>query len=236
MNEKEILEKADEKVGENVYRANGDYFTQYQGELMNVREIDDETLKTICEYDAIPDESDERQEELTVEEVQHVEEDEEPVRGTETGQIVEVDGQEYQGGLIQPADDIEKVADLYEKYDEIKSRIISDEDKQTINTKHGKETFTTKSGWRKIATAFSISDKIANKEREELENGGVKWTVEVVAQAPNGRKSHGIAMCSSDEYSYDKKEHDILATAHTRAKNRAVSDFLGGEPSAEEMR
>jgi len=232
MNEKEILEKIDEKVGENVYKSNGDFFTQYQGELVNVREIDEETLKTICEHDAIPDESNERQEDLTVEVVQHVEEDEEPMRDTEMGQIVEVDEQEYQGGLIQPADDIEAIADLYDKYDEIKSKIITSDDMVKIQGKN----FTKKSGWRKIATAFSISDEIISKERDELEDGGVKWTVEVVASAPNGRESQGIGMCSSDERDNDRKEHDILATAHTRAKNRAISDLLGGEVSAEEMR
>ena len=120
MNEKEILEKADEKVGENVYRANGDYFTQYQGELVNVREIDDETLKTICEHDAIADESDERQEELTVEEVEHDEENAEPVRGTETRQIVEVE----QEGTVGLVEDFKNIKQTYKDFERVKKELL----------------------------------------------------------------------------------------------------------------
>jgi hypothetical protein len=46
----------------------------------------------------------------------------------------------------------------------------------------------------------------------------------------------GIGTCSTTERKFSKPEHDILAIAHTRAKNRAISDLIGlGEVSAEEL-
>ena len=70
--------------------------------------------------------------------------------------------------------------------------------------------------------------------------------------APNGRSTVGVGICSIyDKISnkdmsqpsnfmlrqrFSNAEHDIPSTAHTRAKNRAISDMIGaGEVSAEEM-
>ena len=53
-----------------------------------------------------------------------------------------------------------------------------------------------------------------------------------------GRSVDRVAYCSKHEESGNRKmkEHDILATAHTRAKNGSISDFVGGGiPSAEEV-
>lgn len=225
MKENEILDRGFEKIGENLYRdeKNGIIFCQHNGQIVPVRSLEPEEAKRVCDYQKYKQKIDE--EFKKAKEPEPVEEDDEP-----DNQIMEVE--EPKGGLIQPAGDIDEIASLYEQYDQLKDKIIKDEDKMTI---HG-DPFTKKSGWRKIATAFNISDELVSKEKQEIDEG-VKWTVEVVAKAPNGRTSHGLGMCSNDEEGKgDSKEHDILATAHTRAKNRAISDLLGGEVSAEEVK
>ena len=94
-----------------------------------------------------------------------------------------------------------------------------------------------KSGWRLMAQAFNISDEIVEKERMVLPDGSIYWVFTVRAIAPNGRYSLGIAGCSNNEPGkQNMREHDLMATAHTRAKNRAISDLIAaGEVSAEEM-
>ena len=58
----------------------------------------------------------------------------------------------------------------------------------------------------------------------------------VKVSAQNGRFAFGVGACASNERNFSHVEHDTRSTAHTRAKNRAVSDLIGGgEVSAEEM-
>ncbi len=117
-----------------------------------------------------------------------------------------------------------------------------------------KKSFIKKSGWRKLATAFNLSIEIVKEERKEhlameykhkdkitsIETIEIKpgFVVEVTAKviAMNGRYMYGLGSCASNERDFSKLEHDIRATAETRAKNRAISDLIGGgEVSAEEI-
>jgi hypothetical protein len=62
----------------------------------------------------------------------------------------------------------------------------------------------------------------------------VECSVEV--RAPNGRLVTGYGACSSEERGFTHHDHDIPATAFTRALNRAISDMIGmGDVSAEEI-
>ena len=64
------------------------------------------------------------------------------------------------------------------------------------------------------------------------------FVIEVVAKvtAKNGRTSVASGSCASNERGFAHLEHDVRSTAHTRAKNRAISDMIGaGEVSAEEV-
>jgi len=172
-------------------------------------------------------------------------------------------------GLIAPAD-LEDVADLYDKFEEIKNNLL---DIGTDTTAIEGSQYINKSGWRKIATAFNVSVEIVEEE-QWVESDVVKCRVRAVAEAPNGRTSSGVAMCASNESNHMKllegsvpmedemrgwspddenvlevdgsfrrlrdpkavNEHNIYATAETRAKNRAISDMVGGgEVSAEEI-
>lgn len=181
----------------------------------------------------------------------------------DTGKPVNVAGEGP--SLIQPVEDLDAVAGLYETFEEIKQKILKSEDIQKISG----NTFVTKSGWRKIATAFNLSVEVVEKERA-LEDGVIKYYVKARAAAPNGKVSTDVAMCASNESNHmetlgydddvdddtkerddvisvdgkwrrlknpnEVNEHNIYATAATRAKNRAISDCVGGgEVSAEEV-
>src|ERR1700674_1112033 len=68
------------------------------------------------------------------------------------------------------------------------------------------------------------------------EDGSFVWSFRVRAQAPNGRFTEAVAAGDSRERKFSHIEHDVQATAQTRAKSRAISDLIGaGEVSAEEM-
>ncbi len=133
--------------------------------------------------------------------------------------------------VVMPLATPEEAKTQWDQYQALKASVLSESDFQKI----GKGKFTKKSGFRKIATFFGLTDKIIEKERTEFENG-FTWMFTVEAIAPNGRSSQGVGICDSRERKFSHVEHDVYATAHTRAKNRAISDLVaGGEVSAEEM-
>ena len=126
----------------------------------------------------------------------------------------------------------EQAAQQWQLYKQVKASVLDKTDFQKISGKQ----FTKKSGFRKIATFFGLSDRITEKQRVDREDGSFMWMITVEASAPNGRVSQGVGICDSRERNFAHVEHDVYATAHTRAKNRAISDMVaGGEVSAEEM-
>lgn len=110
-----------------------------------------------------------------------------------------------------------------------------------------------KSAWRKLARAFNISDeKICSKIIRDDDHQIISAYFEVKAILPNGRYGIGIGDCSifdkinnndtemPSKFELRKRftnpEHDVVSTAHTRAKSRAIADLIGaGEVSAEEL-
>ena len=149
--------------------------------------------------------------------------------------------------------DVQVAKEYMQKYQEFCEALLLPTDYQVI----GNNQYKKKSAWRKLALAFNITDEIVSVDNTYDENGKIISSECIVkATAPNGRSCTGFGKCSV----YDKKkkgespksfakkdvdtirarfshpEHDIPSTAHTRAKNRAISDVLGlGEVSAEEM-
>ena len=123
-------------------------------------------------------------------------------------------------------------------YDYVKSRIVDDSDFVYIQNRK----FLKKSGWRKFVKAFNISIQLIKKNIFELE-GDVHAEVRVRASLPNGQFVEGYAIKSKSEYWSEKYQnfgnynmHNLVATAYTRASNRAISDLVGfGEVSAEEV-
>jgi hypothetical protein len=135
--------------------------------------------------------------------------------------------------LIEPAADIEELKKHWQRIQEIKKSILEKSDIQDI----GGKTYVKRSGWRKLQSAFAISDRIVSKEREDQGDGQFLWRIEVEAyHVKSGRAATGVGACSSKERKFAHIDHDVFAIAHTRAKNRAISDLIGlGEVSAEEI-
>ena len=152
--------------------------------------------------------------------------------------------------------DIDGAKAYMNNYQEAIKAMLTPEDYQTIANKDFKK----KSAWRKLATAFRISDKIVDEELEfDDANQIIRARYRVRCTLPNGRSAEGVGVCSifdkirynpTQKYDADTEtpsnfelrgrfsnaEHDVPSTAHSRAKNRAISDLIGaGEVSAEEM-
>jgi len=135
-------------------------------------------------------------------------------------------------GIVRPAVTAAEALAAWNEFQALKNFIIEKSDIQVIKGKNHIK----KSGWRKFATFYNLTDEIVEEAQTPLEKGGFYWKIKVVCTAPNGRKTEGVGMCASSEKSGERVLHDTYTTAHTRAKNRAISDMIAaGEVSAEEM-
>ena len=149
--------------------------------------------------------------------------------------------------------DVESAKEFMDNYQAVCKALLDSSDFQKITIMGKPTAFKKKSAWRKIATAFNISDDIEKKEVIRDENYQIiSATFVVRATAPNGRYGMGTASCSIFDKikakdkempsnfelrkRFNNAENDVIGTAHTRAKSRAISDLVGmGEVSAEEM-
>ncbi|MBQ2654037.1 MAG: hypothetical protein IJF83_10815 [Methanobrevibacter sp.] len=149
--------------------------------------------------------------------------------------------------------DVQGAKAFMDNYQEVCKSLLDKSDYQNIKVNGKSRPFKKKSAWRKIATAFNISDDIVEKEIIRDDNYQIISANFVVrATAPNGRYGHGTGSCSifdkinnkdTEQPSnfelrkrFSNAENDVIGTAHTRAKSRAISDLVGmGEVSAEEM-
>lgn len=133
---------------------------------------------------------------------------------------------------VEPLSTPEQAAEAWNKFQSLKEKLLSEEDYQDIQGKR----FIKRSGFRKIAVVFGISDRILKEERIDRADGSFTWRITVEVAAPNGRTCDGVGACDSLERRFSHIEHDVFATAHTRAKSRAISDMVaGGVVTAEEM-
>lgn len=118
-------------------------------------------------------------------------------------------------------------------YDKACASLIGENDVQ----REGSRTFKKKSAWRKLARHFNISTDVLRVEREYL-NEYFLATVTVRARGPWGQSAEAVGACCTDEATGRRviTIADAIATAETRATNRAVSNLIAmGEVSAEEM-
>ncbi len=93
--------------------------------------------------------------------------------------------------------DVDAAEAFMDNYQELVIRLLDDSDYQLINGKKAKK----KSAWRKLATAFNISDSIVHNEEKRDETGQIvsaRFFVE--AKLPNGRSAVAVGECSI----YDK--------------------------------
>jgi hypothetical protein len=147
---------------------------------------------------------------------------------------------------------LEEAEKMVRDFAAFKRRIIlsSKDNHQTIkryNKKSGQydeHQYITKSGWRLVSAVFGISLEVLGKYKEAYNGEPSKfvWRVKVRASIAGSRYVDAEGACSSvekrflsEKYDAGRLEHDMVATAETRAKNRATSDIVGaGEMSAEE--
>lgn len=140
------------------------------------------------------------------------------------------------GEVLTPLDP-EQVVAAMDAYQALLPKLLKPEDWQ----KAGRDEFVKKSGWRKIARAFNLSVfKISSGIERDEDGVPLRASAVYRAMAPNGQIQDGDGYCSAGESRFStnkaKLEHDMAATATTRAKNRAISDLVGmGEVSAEEV-
>jgi len=129
--------------------------------------------------------------------------------------------------------DVDHALKEWQAYLDLTDKMLDNSDYQAIGGKRFKK----KSAARKYARAFRITDEVMEKEITKDKNGKVTEASFLVrATLPDGRYTEGWGNCSRFERGFTKANHDIPATAHTRAKNRAIFDLIGsGEVSAEEM-
>lgn len=128
---------------------------------------------------------------------------------------------------------------LMAAYDKAVEALVGPGDVQ--EAEEGKQ-FKKKSAWCKLARHFGISTRIARHKTVTDAEGHVVAEVVVAASAPWGQTTEGIGACSTRERRFRsdkakaKADHDCLATAATRARNRAIADLIAqGEVSAEEV-
>lgn len=133
-------------------------------------------------------------------------------------------------------------------YQELTREVLTGEDWQGPPGRKG--SFVKRRGWAKLATFYNVSTEIC-REQVDRDDQGQPVRARVIARAVHqgGRHADGDGACSIDEARFSSTkakqniangslnlEHDLTATATTRALNRAISNLIGfGEVSAEEM-
>ena len=128
---------------------------------------------------------------------------------------------------------VDQALQEWNAYQEITEKMLDESDYQNIKGKMYKK----KAAWRKYARAFNINTEILKEEVLKTEKGRViEATFVVRATLPTGRYADGWGNCSKFEKNRNNPNHDIPATAMTRATNRAIADLIGaGEVTADEI-
>jgi hypothetical protein len=124
------------------------------------------------------------------------------------------------------------------KYQELTGAMLRSEDWQQIPGGR----FVKRSGFQKIASGYGVSTEIISEHVDRGDDGApIRASAVVRATHPSGRFADGSGRCAVTESRFAtakgraKAEHDIAATAVTRATNRAISNLVGfGQVSAEE--
>lgn len=142
---------------------------------------------------------------------------------------------DYLAGVNSPAGFQQQQA-LSVAYDAAVRALIGPNDVQ----KEGDREFKKKSAWRKLARHFSISVVCDPREARIDHIGEGAWiaVAGATASGPWGQSWTDVGACGSDEATGRRviTFADAIATAMTRASNRAVSNLIAmGEVSAEEI-
>lgn len=171
---------------------------------------------------------------------------------------------EPSSSLVLPAADDQTIVDAFQRYQNIRSQLLAPEDFQKIAGRaFPKKSAWRKLGTAFGVTLHRVEGPLVERDESGMI---LRAEVTMRASAPNGRSVDGWGLCDvyerccqpdcsvqaqrhrhcggDDQYRGDPApwthfshaDHDIPATAMTRASNRALSDLFGfGEVSAEEI-
>ena len=158
--------------------------------------------------------------------------------------------------IFKPVMTSDQAIQSWKEFQEQKKKILDKSDyvmirvnsKRPDGSYENKENpFIRKSGWNKLACYYGVSTETTKYQKINNEDGSYVYIVSVRAYAklPDGREystERSAAVSSLEKEKTDKmkestrKEHDVIASAETRAEGRALAAFFGtGEVSAEEM-
>lgn len=126
------------------------------------------------------------------------------------------------------------------EYEAITRAVVTDDDYQSLG-RSGRR-FPKRSAFQKWATFYNVSTEVRVRDLTHNADGDlVRCDAIVRATHPSGRYAEGDGACAiteqrfADQGGRGKVDHDLAATAVTRATNRAVSNLIGfGQVSAEE--
>lgn len=126
--------------------------------------------------------------------------------------------------------------DTMRVYQDICAAVLTPADVQKI----GDREFVKRSGFQKLAVAYGLTTYIVSLDVDRDQDGDpIRAHAIVRATHQSGRSAEGDGACDRAERgrrSSDKLEHDLRATATTRATNRAISNLVAfGTMSAEEV-
>ena len=135
--------------------------------------------------------------------------------------------------IVRPAVSPDEALKAWAEYQAMKKALATPEDIQVVETKAGPREFLKKSYWRKVERFYRIDLACVQESHEDTLQGQRIFYATYRASHPSG------AYCDGDGLDFAgtiEEYHNARATAHTRAKNRAIADLVGGgEVSAEEV-
>jgi len=165
--------------------------------------------------------------------------------------------------IVRPVDNVDEVVEVYNQFEDIKADLL---DTNKDLTEIGDGVHVNKSGWRKIATAFNLSVEMVSMQSEVEDDiikytaiaratAPNDKTITSTGMCASNESNFMQRLDDGDDWHKDDddvymvdgsyrrikppnavKEHNVMTIAETRAKNRAISDLVGGgEVSAEEM-
>lgn len=171
-----------------------------------------------------------------------------------------------EGGIVRPVEDIESVVEVYDQFEKIKSELLGSEDVTKINTNNhinksgwrkiatafnlSIETLATKREVDNGVVSYTVTARATAPNGKTVTGNGMCASNESnhMVKVTDDKSEYSDYEDRDDVFEVDGalrrlkepkevNEHNIMATAETRAKNRAISDLVGGgEVSAEEMK
>lgn len=105
--------------------------------------------------------------------------------------------------------------------EKIKDTLLDTKDIVKIKWKN----YINKRWYRKLAIAFNISIKVISEARI-VKDDIILYDFTVRSTSPMWRYFESSASCSSNERDFNHLNHDVRATAQTRATNRSISDLI----------